>query len=99
LTIARELSKMFEQIHTLPLGEAEDWLAQDPNRQRGEFVLIVSGASLDQDETTKESRRVLGLLLEELPVSRAAALAARITGAKKNLLYEMALGLKQETDK
>lgn len=96
LTIARELSKRFEQIHSLPLGEAESWLAQDANRQRGEFVLIVAGAlpGMDRDET--EQKRVLGLLLEEMPVSRAAALAAKLTGAKKNALYELALSLKQE---
>jgi 16S rRNA (cytidine1402-2'-O)-methyltransferase len=97
LTIARELSKRFEQIHSLPLGEAEAWLAADANRQRGEFVLIVSGAMPDQDADETEQRRVLGLLLEELPVSRAAALAARLTGGKKNALYELALSLKQET--
>lgn len=97
LTIARELSKRFEQIHTLPLGEAEMWLAGDANRQRGEFVLIVSGALPDQGAEEAEQGRVLNLLLEELPVSRAVALAARLTGGKKNALYELALSLKQET--
>ncbi len=97
LTIARELSKRFEQIHTLPLGEAENWLAADPNRQRGEFVLIVSGAPPGGDQDEMEHKRVLGLLLEELPVSRAASLAARLTGAKKNSLYDLALCMKQES--
>lgn len=96
LTIARELSKRFEQVHTLPLGEAQGWLAQDPNRQRGEFVLIVSGAPPEHDQDEAERKRVLNLLLEELPVSRAASLAARLTGAKKNALYELALSMKQE---
>ena len=88
LTIARELSKRFEQVHTLPLSEAQTWLLQDPNRQRGEFVLIVSGAPPLHDQDEAEHKRVLNLLLEELPVSRAAGLAARLTGAKKNTLYE-----------
>ncbi|HYP68449.1 MAG TPA: 16S rRNA (cytidine(1402)-2'-O)-methyltransferase [Thiobacillaceae bacterium] len=96
LTIARELSKRFEQVHTLPLAEAQDWLAGDPNRQRGEFVLIVSGAEAEVDQDEIEHKRVLGLLLEEMPVSRAAGLAARITGAKKNVLYELALSMAQE---
>jgi 16S rRNA (cytidine1402-2'-O)-methyltransferase len=96
LTIARELSKRFEQVHTLPLGEAQGWLAQDPNRQRGEFVLIVSGAPPEHGQDEAEHKRVLNLLLEELPVSRAASLAARLTGAKKNALYELALSMKQE---
>ncbi len=96
LTIARELSKRFEQIHTLPLGAAENWLVEDPNRQRGEFVLILSGAPQDCNQDEMEHKRVLSLLLEELPVSRAASLAARLTGAKKNSLYDLALGMKQE---
>ena len=95
LTIARELSKRFEQVHTLLLGDAETWLAEDPNRQRGEFVLIVSGAQPEVAQDESEHKRVLGLLLEELPVSRAASLAARLTGAKKNALYELALSMKQ----
>jgi 16S rRNA (cytidine1402-2'-O)-methyltransferase len=98
LTIARELSKRYEQIHTLPLGEAESWLAEDANRQRGEFVLIVSGAPQEVEEDGVEQRRVLALLLEEMPVSRAVALASRITGAKRNAMYELALHLKRETD-
>lgn len=97
LTIARELSKRFEQLHTLSLGDAENWLAEDPNRQRGEFVLIVSGAPPDNDEDEMEHKRVLGVLMEELPISRAASLAARLTGAKKNALYELALSMKQES--
>ncbi|MFA6312871.1 MAG: 16S rRNA (cytidine(1402)-2'-O)-methyltransferase, partial [Sterolibacterium sp.] len=40
LVIARELTKLFEQIITVPLVDAPDWLAADPNRQRGEFVLL-----------------------------------------------------------
>lgn len=97
LTIARELSKRFEQIHSLPLGEAEVWLAQDPNRQRGEFVLIVSGALPDHDQDEIEQKRVLRILLEEgMPVSQATSLTAKLTGAKKNALYELALSMKQE---
>ncbi|MDR1994862.1 16S rRNA (cytidine(1402)-2'-O)-methyltransferase [Azonexus sp.] len=93
LVIARELTKLFESIHSGPLGEALGWLQADPNRQRGEFVLLVSGAPAGAD--SGEGERVLKLLLADgLPVKQAAKLAAAITGAAKNALYERALALK-----
>jgi 16S rRNA (cytidine1402-2'-O)-methyltransferase len=93
LVIARELTKLFETVHSLPLSEALGWLREDPNRQRGEFVLMLSGAPADAD--SGEGERVLKLLLAEgLPVKQAAKLAAQITGMAKNALYERALALK-----
>ena len=93
LVIARELTKLFESIHSGPLTAALAWLKEDPNRQRGEFVLLVSGAPAGGDDG--EGERVLKLLLAEgLPVKQAAKLAAAITGAAKNALYERALALK-----
>ncbi|KAB2924615.1 MAG: rRNA (cytidine-2'-O-)-methyltransferase, partial [Dechloromonas sp.] len=93
LVIARELTKLFESIHSGPLSEAETWLQGDANRQRGEFVLIVSGAPAGADDG--EGERVLKLLLADgLPVKQAAKLAAAITGAAKNALYDRALALK-----
>lgn len=93
LVIARELTKLFESIHSGPLTAAVEWLKEDPNRQRGEFVLIVSGAPAQGNDA--EGERVLRLLLAEgLPVKQAARLAAVITGAAKNALYEHALALK-----
>ena len=93
LVLARELTKMFETIHSCPLGEAHDWLLADSNRQRGEFVLLVSAAPELADEG--EGERVLKLLLDEgLPVKQAAKLAHAITGMAKNALYELALRLK-----
>ncbi|MDR0777226.1 MAG: 16S rRNA (cytidine(1402)-2'-O)-methyltransferase [Azonexus sp.] len=93
LIIARELTKLFESIHSGPLGAALDWLQADPNRQRGEFVLLVSGAPAGAD--SGEGERVLKLLLADgLPVKQAAKLAAAITGAAKNALYQHALALK-----
>lgn len=95
LVIGRELTKLFESIHSGPLTVALDWLKEDPNRQRGEFVLMVSGAPADAEDG--EGERVLKLLLAEgLPVKQAAKLAAAITGAAKNALYELALALKKE---
>jgi len=94
LVIARELTKLFESIHSGPLTAALAWLEEDPNRQRGEFVLIVSGAPAGVDDGAGE--RVLKLLLADgLPVKQAARLAAAITGAAKNALYERALALKE----
>lgn len=93
LVIAKELTKLFETIHSCPLGEAAEWLKADPNRQKGEFVLMVSGNREEGD--AGESDRVLKLLLAEgLPVKQVAKLAAAITGAPKNALYDRALELK-----
>lgn len=96
LLFARELTKRFEQIHQCPLAEASAWLAQDENHRRGEFVLVVSPPPPEKSEDDGEARRVLGILLEELPVKQAAQLAARLTGGRKNALYDLALQLKQE---
>ncbi len=93
IVFARELTKLFETIHSCPLGEALEWLKADTNRQRGEFVLLVEGASEGADDGAGE--RVLKLLLGEgLPVKQCAKLAAEITGASKNELYQKALALK-----
>ncbi len=93
LVIARELTKLFESIHSGPLTAALAWLQEDPNRQRGEFVLLVSGAPAGADDG--EGERVLKLLLADgLPVKQAAKLASAITGAAKNALYDRALVLK-----
>lgn len=97
IVIARELTKLFEQIVRLPLGEALAWLTADPNHQRGEFVLVVSGpAKIDPAALDAEAERVLKLLLAELPVKQAAKLAAQISGQSKNALYQRALELKDE---
>jgi len=95
MVIARELTKLFEGIHRCRLGEAGAWLAADTNRQRGEFVLIVAGATAAaQEGLPDEAERVLRLLLAELPLKQSAALAAAITGARKNELYARALALR-----
>ncbi len=90
--IARELTKTFEQVQSGSLAELNIWLSEDANRQRGEFVLLIAGTVAVMDtELDAEAQRVLKLLLVELPVKRAAALAAEITGARKNALYQYAL--------
>jgi len=96
LLIGRELTKRFEQIHECRLGDAAAWFGEDANRQRGEFVLAVEGASQQaaSDGVGAEAERVLALLLAELPTKSAAKLAAAITGAPRNALYDRALALK-----
>lgn len=91
--LARELTKTFETLRDLPLGELRDWVASDANQQRGECVLLVGGwqPPVGEESVDEEALRVLDLLLAELPLKRAAALAAQITGVRKNLLYQAAL--------
>ncbi len=96
--IARELSKLFEQLHRCPLGEAAAWIAADPNRQRGEFVLLIEAALAQEDDGMDAAKKLLAILLEECPVSQAAALAAKITGMKKNALYTLALQMSQQEE-
>lgn len=93
LTIARELTKQFEQIATLAAADAPQWLAADANRARGEFVLVLHAA--DQPATAgaldADAERTLGVLLAQLPLKQAVALAAEISGAPRNQLYARAL--------
>jgi 16S rRNA (cytidine1402-2'-O)-methyltransferase len=92
IVLARELTKLFETVHATTLAEAGTWLAGDPNRQRGEFVLVVAGAGTAV-APVQEGERVLRLLLAELPVRTAARLAAEITGAPRKALYATALAI------
>ena len=97
ILIARELTKLYEETVRLPLGEAAAWFAADPNRSRGEFVLVLAGAPVSTG-LDAEAERVLGLVLQVLPVKTAARVAADITGMPKNLLYARALALKAGQD-
>ena len=96
IVIARELTKLFEEIHRCTMAEVMSWLNSDPNHKKGEFVLLVEGAPPVSEDLNTESQRVLSILMKELPVSAAASLAAKITGDKKNRLYELALQLKKK---
>ena len=93
VTIGRELTKQFEEIATVAAGNFTAWLAASPQRTRGEFVLVLHPApmALPKDD----GGRVLQLLLDQLPLKTAVKLAADITGAPRNDLYETALRLKQ----
>ena len=98
LTFARELTKTFETFHTCAASDASAWLQADTNQQRGEFVLLVEAAAVKEaDEIPEETVRVLKLLLADLPLKQAVKLATEITHEKKNVLYEFALKLKENT--
>ncbi|MFH2135942.1 MAG: 16S rRNA (cytidine(1402)-2'-O)-methyltransferase [Pseudomonadota bacterium] len=94
IVFAREITKLFESIHRCKLGVALDWLNSDANNQRGEFVLLVSGAPERTGELDAEAERVLTLLLAELPLKQAVQLAVQISGQNKKALYQRALELK-----
>lgn len=91
IVVARELTKLFEEVHRCRVSEVHDWLSANPNRIKGEFVLLLEGAPSHTENNDAEAKRVLDILLSELPVSQAAALTAKITGQKKNALYQLAL--------
>lgn len=95
MVIARELTKMFETIRSGSVSEIINWVAADANQQRGEMVVMVAGAdkTIEQIETASVDE-VLELLLSELTVKKAAELAAKLTGKRKNELYQRALELK-----
>jgi len=93
IVLAREITKLFETIHACPLRDAEAWLMSDSNQQRGEFVVLVSGA-VPQQGLPAEAKRVLETLLEELPLKQAVQLATQISGAGRNELYQLALQIK-----
>jgi 16S rRNA (cytidine1402-2'-O)-methyltransferase len=94
ITIARELTKLFESIHACKLGAAAAWLAEEPNRVKGEFVLLVEGAEAGGAPDADAARRVLEILAGELPLKQAVKLTAEITGGKRNALYALALAMK-----
>jgi len=95
ITLGRELTKQFEQIETLAAHALPGWLAEKPDRVRGEFVLVVHNAPVA--ESSGQGLRVLQLLLPELPLKTAVKLAAEISGESKNELYDQALALKKGT--
>jgi 16S rRNA (cytidine1402-2'-O)-methyltransferase len=93
VVIARELTKRFETIARVPLATAADWVAADDDRRRGEFVLVVEGRPVTRAEAN-DPRAVLATLMAELPLKQAVALAVKLTGAKRNHVYELALAMK-----
>lgn len=100
VTLCRELTKQFEQIHSATAAELPAWLAADPMHAKGEFVLVLHAAppqptGEDDDGVDDDALRTLAVLLRELPLKQAVALAAEITHAPRNALYARALSLRQ----
>ena len=97
-TLCRELTKQFETVASMPCAALAGWLAADANRSRGEFVVVLhalpdaEAAAGDAADPAHEA--TLRVLLAELPLKQAVALAAQITGLPRNALYERALALK-----
>jgi 16S rRNA (cytidine1402-2'-O)-methyltransferase len=98
IVFARELTKLFEEMHRCPLSEAIAWINADANRQKGEFVILLEGAPEAGDQDEAEADRILAILLQECSVKQASNLAAQITGRKKNALYERALQMKNDDE-
>lgn len=99
VTLCRELTKQFETVATMPAVQLPGWLATDPNRARGEFVLVVHAlkpAATNDDTIAHDA--TLRTLLAELPLKQAVALAAELTGAPRNALYARALAFKAQAD-
>lgn len=85
--LARELTKLFETVLDGPLSALAERVRKDPDQRKGEFVLVVEGAGEDGEAVLAEGRRVYGLLAAHLPPSKAARLAADLTGAPRKALY------------
>ncbi len=94
--VARELTKIHESVVSGTLAELQRRMEEHEEQCRGEFVILVAGAAPareDHDTASVSTRDLLRLLVEELPVKRAVAVAARITGGKRNALYRQAIAL------
>jgi len=91
IVIARELTKTFESFYALPAQEMLEWLKEDTNHCRGEFVLMIAGAVADSEAIPQVALNTLALLKEQLPLKKAAALTAQIHSQKKNDLYKWGL--------
>ncbi len=98
ITIARELTKLFETIHTCTLATAAAWLAAAANHTKGEFVLLVEGAPQPAAADAASARRALEILLRELPLKQAVKLAAQIGGGGRNELYQLALDMRKKVN-
>jgi len=91
LVLARELTKTFETIKGDSLGLLCEWVKSDANQQRGEFVLLLEGATDTPEESVVDQDKMLALLIAELPIKKASKIVSEITGANKKDLYQRAL--------
>jgi 16S rRNA (cytidine1402-2'-O)-methyltransferase len=89
--LAREITKTFETVADGSLSELVAFVSADSNQRRGEMVVLVEGLKRDDTRLDAEAERVMEILLRDLSVKQASALAAEITGVKKKLLYQWAI--------
>lgn len=94
-TLARELTKQYETLLKAPLDEIRQAVATEQDQRKGEFVLVIQGAVPDR-RVDPETLRIFDLLAENFPPKKAAALAAKITGKPKNLIYQEKLERKKQ---
>jgi 16S rRNA (cytidine1402-2'-O)-methyltransferase len=95
---AREITKTFETIRKMTLGELIEFIAKDANQQKGEIVLVVGGATVEKDMDQEKLDNLLLRLLQDLSVKAASQLAADLTGIKKKVAYQRALELTGAND-
>lgn len=93
--LARELTKLYETVRKSTLAELVAWVRADADQQKGEIVVAVRGAETQRDALSEDAVRMLRVLLAELPLKRAVALAAEISGERRNRLYEYAVALQR----
>jgi 16S rRNA (cytidine1402-2'-O)-methyltransferase len=102
VTVCRELTKQFEQIETMTAGQLPAWLAADAMHAKGEFVVVLHAAPAPANQAAEElagpAQRTLDILLRDLPLKQAVALAAELSGAPRNALYARALAARQSSD-
>ncbi|MFU2058895.1 16S rRNA (cytidine(1402)-2'-O)-methyltransferase [Avibacterium volantium] len=92
VVLARELTKTWETIYGDEVGALRQWVSEDPNRSKGEMVLIVEGnVSSEAESFSPEAIKALTLIAKELPLKKAAAIVAELYGYKKNALYQFGL--------
>ena len=95
VVVAREITKKFETITRVPLAEAALWVKADPDRRRGEFVLVVEGRPVETVSELDPRKLLATLLAADLPVKQAVAVAVKLTGGKRNALYALALEMRK----
>jgi len=98
VTLARELTKQFEEVAPLPARDCRDWLDAEPQRSRGEFAIVLHPLPSHAPEPDQAGEQALRLLLPELPVKSAVRIAASLTGASRNALYQQALALRGQAE-
>lgn len=96
IAIARELTKRFESVHRCPLAAAAEWLAGDPDRVRGEFVLVVEADAAPASGDEALARRLADALRDELPPARAASVIARVAGVDREQAWRLALAARSD---